>query len=110
MLSYRLRERIVLQAPVQEQDALGEPVHRWLDAAELWAEILPVSGREFVAAQSLQHPASFKIVLRYQTWLVAVIRPAMRIRHGATVYHIEAVLPRVGNEIHLWCASGVQHA
>lgn len=108
MLSYRLRERVTLQAPVQEQDELGEPVHRWLDVTPLWAEIIPISGREHIAAQGLQNPVSVKIVLRHQARLAASLRPALRIRHHDAVYNIEAVLLPASAEIHLWCSTGIQ--
>ncbi len=110
MLAYRLRERITLQAPAPEQDALGEPQQRWQNVTTLWADIVPVTGREQFAAQAMQHPVRVKIVLRYQASLMQVLSPAWRVLHGATIYTIEAVMPRVGNEIHLWCSSGVRHA
>ncbi len=110
MLAYRLRERITLQAPVAEQDAHGEPVHAWHDIGSVWADIVPITGRELFAAQGQQNPVTVKIVLRYQASLMGVLSPALRILHGATVYNIEAVLPRVVDEIHLWCSSGVRRA
>lgn len=51
MQAGRLRHRIVLQTAVDTQDqTTGEPVRSWSTLATVWANILPMKGREIMAA------------------------------------------------------------
>lgn len=84
-----LRHRIILQrnAAVQDQTT-GELVPLWIDVATVWAQIVPLSGREFIAAQATQAGVTARIVIRARD-----VDPAMRVVHGADIYNIHAVLP-----------------
>lgn len=84
-----LRHRITLQrnAAVQDQ-ATGELVDLWADVATVWAQIVPLSGREFIAAQATQAGVTARIVIRARD-----VDASMRVAHGADLYNIHAVLP-----------------
>ena len=71
------------------------------------AEIYPMSGREFVAAQSIQAGVNTKITIR---WMDG-IKPSMRVLHGDQVYNIRAVLPdpTLRRHITLMCESGANN-
>lgn len=105
MLAHRLRYRITIQQQSATQDAFGEPVRTWTDVASVWAEILPLTGKELFAAQANQSQVDSKIVIRHRTGITA----AMRILQSATEYNIEAVLPQQGRELHLLCSTGVRN-
>ncbi len=105
MLSYRLRYRITIQQQSNAQDAFGEQVRSWTDVATVWAEILPLNGKEMFSAQANQNQVSSKIIIRHRN----DITPAMRIKQGNTEYNIEAVLPQVRRELHLLCSTGVRN-
>ena len=53
------------------------------------AEVWPLSGREYIAAQAEQAGVTTRITIRYQ----AGIEPAMRVLHDGKAYNIRAVLP-----------------
>lgn len=61
----RMRHRVMLQQRSGALDAFGQPVNSWLDVAEIWADIRPVSGREqlrkFVPGWELTHT----VLIRY---------------------------------------------
>lgn len=105
MLAHRLKYRITIQQQSATQDAFGEPVRTWTDVASVWAEILPLNGRELFAAQTNQSQVDSKIVIRHRNGITA----AMRILQSSTEYNIEAVLPQQGRELYLLCSTGVRH-
>jgi SPP1 family predicted phage head-tail adaptor len=98
-----LRHRITLQSPMTGQNDYGEHLTGWTDVAVVWASVVDVSGREFLAAAATQNAVQTKITIRHRDGVVA----AMRVRHGAAVYNIEAVLGQDRRELLLMCSRGV---
>ena len=47
----RMRYRIIIQKPSDETDGFADPKDEWSDLAIIWADIVPVSGREYFAAE-----------------------------------------------------------
>ena len=88
-IAHRLRHRITIERKTTGADAWGQPVEAWETAAVVPAEVWPLSGREFVAAQATQAGVTTKITIRYQ----AGIDPEMRVLHDGKTYNIRAVLP-----------------
>lgn len=107
MLAPRLRHRVDIQNFATTQDSnTGAVTDAWTDYdTDVPAEIWPMSGREFVAAQSIQAGVNTKITIRYQTG----IEPRMRVKHGSDIYNIKAVLPdpTLRRYITLLCEVGV---
>lgn len=90
MLAPRLRHRVDIEQYAETRDEFGGVVHTWgTHAADVPAEIVPLSGREFVAAQAMQNSVTTRITVRYDP----SINPKMRIKHDGTIYNIRAVLP-----------------
>lgn len=94
MLNTSLRHRIDIQRKVIEIDSDGIRREEWEtirqpDEALIPAAIVPLSGREFVAAQAVQAGVTTRINVRVRPG----IKPAMRIVHGDEIYNIRAVLP-----------------
>ena len=88
-LAHRLRHRITIERKTAGADAWGQPVETWETVSIVPAEVWPLSGREYIAAQAEQAGVTTKITIRYQ----AGIEPAMRITHDGKTYNIRAVLP-----------------
>ena len=107
MIAYRLRHRIDIQELTYVIDSnTGARVASWtsiLTKSEP-ASIVPLSGREFIAAQAVQAGVSTRITIRKLDGL----KPAMRIVHNGTFYNILAILPDPTLERHLTilCDSG----
>lgn len=87
----RLRHRIRIEALSTDIDSDGAQVESWADPFGLLlsAEIVPLSGRELLAAQGEHGQVSGYIRLRWR----AGIDAGMRAVHRGTVYDIQAVLP-----------------
>lgn len=107
MIAPRLRHRVDIQNFATTQDSnTGAVVDAWTDFdTGIPAEIMPMSGREFLAAQSIQAGVNTKIILRYQDG----VEPRMRVVHNATIYNIKAVLPdpTLKRHLTLMCEAGV---
>lgn len=100
MQAGRLNRRCTLQQPGTTTDELGQPIPGWTDVATVWASIVDVSGREYVAAGGLQNSAQTKITIRYRAGIV----PSMRVVHGSDAYSVEAVLGQDGRSLLLMCS------
>ncbi len=93
-LAQRLRHRIDIEEQVTEFDSDGVRVDTWVsirasEEALIPAEVMPVSGREFTAANGPQAGVTARITLRYR----AGLDPAMRVLHDGDIYNIKAILP-----------------
>ncbi|STV76401.1 head-tail adaptor protein [Klebsiella michiganensis] len=65
MQAGKLRHRVILQEPVKEQSpTTGAVINTWRDVATIWAEVYPLSAREFIAAQASQGEITTRITIR----------------------------------------------
>lgn len=105
MHSGLLNKRVSLEARVITRDASGGTIETWQPVATVWAGIAPLSGREFVAAQSVQAGVTTRITIRWR----AGIDASMRLVHEGLIYNVRAVLPdpTLRRHITLMCEQGV---
>lgn len=107
MQAGKLRHRVALQQPVKTQNPeTGSVTNGWEKVAELWAEVVPSSAREFVAAMAVQSQITTRITIRYRDG----ISGKNRIVYRGKIYNIEGVLPDPvsGREyLTLPCSEGV---
>jgi len=84
-----LRQRVILQKAVAGQDPVtGAHIDNWQLFATVWANIEPLSARDFIAASAVQNQISARAVIRYR----AGIKAGMRLLEGGVTYSIEGVL------------------
>lgn len=89
LASGSLRHKVQLQQPVVAQDPqTGEMETTWQTVAEPWAEVVPMSAREFVAAAAEQSEVRGRIVIRYRPDVDAT----MRVVHRGKWYAIHGIL------------------
>jgi SPP1 family predicted phage head-tail adaptor len=102
--------RLQSQTTVTDPDT-GYRTEVWADVAPqpqagLPAEVVPLSGREFIAAAAQQSKVSTRITIRWR----AGVNHLQRLLYDGRVFNIEAVLPdnRSGREwLTLMCSEGV---
>ena len=70
------------------QNDYGAFVTTWQDIATVWAEINPISGREYFEASQVQSEVTTQIWIRYRDG----IEPTMRVAHNGKQYEIVSVL------------------
>ena len=61
-----LGQRITLQRRSVAQDPTGGQLAIWTDVATVWAEVVPLSGRELITAQAVSAETSHQITMRWQ--------------------------------------------
>lgn len=87
-----LRHRIAIQEQLEDQDSdTGEITVVWQTVSGMSAvpaEIVPLSAKEFIAAQATQSEIVARIVIRYRPGVTA----KMRVVHGSKIYNIQGVL------------------
>lgn len=86
----RYRHRVRFERRSSSQDAIGQQIDSWTTLGEDFAEIAPVSGREFFARSGEQASVSTKVTIRYRPSLD--VRPDDRILARGAYYDINAVL------------------
>ena len=93
----KLRHRVTLQKQINAQNDYGATVTEWRDVATVWAEIKPLSGREYFSAQQVQSEVTTQIWLRYRD----DVKPTMCINHNGKHYEILSVLNTNGRNTSL---------
>lgn len=91
MLSYKLRHRITFQEQTHTQDATtGEDLVAWVNwLADEPAEVVPLSGREFIQSGANQSGVVARMTVRWR----AGVLPTMRIVFDGQNYNIHPALP-----------------
>ena len=84
----KLRHRITLLRQVNEVNDYGASTQTWKRVATVWADVRPLSGREYFSAQQVQSEVTTQIWLRY----LDGIMPTMRVKLGKRALEIVSVL------------------
>lgn len=100
--SGRLRHRVRIerledvtdsQGEVIQDPQTGEVSQEWVEVAEVWAAIEPVSGREFIQSAATQSKVDARIVIRQRDDVDASMRLVhVRLGRPDVVYNILGVL------------------
>lgn len=100
-----LRRRVTLQAETRVSDEAGGYTVGWSNVATVWAEIVPVSGREAYGARRLEGRVTHRVRMRFRPFVTT----SMRIAHEGRVFNIRAVLDRneAGRWLELFAEEGV---
>jgi len=83
-----LRNVIDIMKPEYAPDAMGQCVVSWTKHATIWADVVPITAREYLTAGAINTAVTVKVIARYQPGL----RPGWRLHHGDRVYDVMAVL------------------
>lgn len=88
MRAGNLRNYVVIQRSTETHDSNQELILTWSTFASVWAEILPLIGREYWASRQVVSEVTGKIRIRY----LAGVTAKMRVIDGSKTYDIEAVI------------------
>lgn len=90
MEATKLRHRIKIEQATETRDAWGGVVVAWTTLADnVPAEVVPLPGREFMAATAEVAGVTARITIRYMAGVTA----AMRVVFDGAAYNIKSVLP-----------------
>ena len=85
-----LRTRVEVQRIAEERDEHGGIVSSWKTIANVWASIVPLSGREYWSAQQVQSDVSHGVTMRYFEGLTNKHR--LKLLHSQRVLNIKSVV------------------
>jgi len=83
-------QRVTLLEKVATRDALGGEVIVWTDRGDVWAEVTPLSGREYFAAQQVNPEYSTRFRIYFDA--APTLTNAWRLEWRETQYDIIDVL------------------
>ena len=93
----KLRHRITLLRQVNEVNDYGASTQTWKRVATVWADVRPLSGREYFSAQQVQSEVTTQIWLRH----IEGIKPTMKVKFGKREFEILSVLNTQGRDVSL---------
>lgn len=101
----RLSHRVEIHRKSTTFSDTNAEIIAWVLFAVVWAEIVPLSGREYLRAEQIQSPVMARGTIR----TLAGITADMRLVYGATIYNIAAVLddPRFVRHQTLMLSQGI---
>lgn len=62
-----LDQRVRIEREVRVPDGGGGASVEWVELVTVWARVEPLTGRERDHAQQAQHPADYRVTMRYRT-------------------------------------------
>lgn len=83
----RLQQRVTLQREIQTEDGTGGYIRSWQDVADLWAEIIPITGKEKWIAMQIQSSVTHRMLIRYR----ADIDASQRLVLNQRIFHIRSI-------------------
>lgn len=86
----KLRHYVQLQRVTVKADARGDQVKEWETLANAWAEVLELSGREYVQAAQVMADLTAQIRLRARPDLR--LTPKDRVKFGERIFDIRHVI------------------
>lgn len=96
-----LRQRITIQDKSAARDSFGQEEITWVEFDVVWAEVEPLTGREFLDAKMVTAEVTTRIKIRH----LDGVSPEMRVVFGAKIYDVLSVLhiKEREREDHLMC-------
>lgn len=83
-----MRYRVELQRNMAVKDDEGFTQNIWQTEHTVWADIVPISGREFLQSGTETAEVTFKIYIRW----IENVDADMRVKCGENIYLLTAVL------------------
>lgn len=84
----KLRNKIVIQQNTPSTDSFGERDASWSTFATVWADIKPLTSREYWDAVQVNAESTLKFVIRY----LSGVTPKMRISWDSRIFNIESII------------------
>lgn len=107
MQAGQFNQRVTLQRRVDGVDAAGQASTTWVPVDTMWASVLPLRGRDLLAAAQQQATFDAKVTMRYR----ADVLPTDRLMWGPQPLEIVGEPINVGGRgavLELMCTHGVR--
>jgi SPP1 family predicted phage head-tail adaptor len=91
MQAGQLRHRVRVDRPSYSQTATGEPVISWVEAATVWAAVVPTSGREYYMRDQTRDEVDTAILMRWSPQL-AEMGATWKVVFKGVEYDVQSVM------------------
>ena len=88
MRAGRMRQRITIQQTTESRTSSGAVTDSWGTYATVWADVIPVSGKEKFAAQEHHSEVTHRFRIRYNSGVTT----KMRISYDSRIFNIRSVI------------------
>ena len=86
-----LRHPVTIQSATETRDAAGGVTKTWADVSDRWAEVKPISGREYLNADRVRADITHVIVIRNYSGLTSKHRIKFTDNGSTRYFNIESV-------------------
>ena len=88
MISGRLNHKIVIEQRTETKNTLGEDITTWTTYKWTWAQVSPLSGKEYLSNNELQSSVTGRVSMRY----LAGVTTDMRINWNDRMFDIISII------------------
>lgn len=88
MRAGKLTHKVIIQQRSESKNTIGEDITTYTTYREVWARVVPLTGKEYVAQNETQSSITGKIYIRY----LDGVTNDMRVLWGTRNYDIQAVI------------------
>ena len=85
-----LKQRITLQRRSITQSSSGEPTETWTDLGTRWANVTPLSAKEYQLAQQTNADITHKVTIRYTNNFTPTTTD--RFIYNGRTFHIDSII------------------
>lgn len=78
----KLNHRVTVQSRTTSKDDYGQELDSWSDVATVWANILPIGGRERLRAMAIESSLTHTVMVRYR----AEFKPPLQMGAKRIIY------------------------
>lgn len=102
-------QRVSIERPTGTRNATGEQTDAWELVRYVWAEVMPMTGREAFRMAQVAPLVTHTVKLRYQAGITSEVMPKHRVKYSGRVLQIESVInvAEANKEIELRCVEAV---
>lgn len=87
----QMTQRVTIQRRSSERGDYGQELDVWVDVAEVWAQVRPISGREKLRAFAIEAELTHTITVRYNSaFLPPKTVGAWRVVYDSRIFNITA--------------------
>lgn len=106
MRSGKLRHKVIIQNVTETTDSMGGSTEVWSDTEGVWAQISPLSSREYFQQQQIQSQATHRVTIRHTT----NVNHKSRLKFGARYLYVQSMrnIDEIGDKLELMCAEETQ--
>ena len=93
----RLRKYVTIQSNATSQDSQGQQTISWTTVDSVWAQVNPVSGKDYFSQSGEHADVTHKITIRYGV----TVLPGYRIVLGSRTFDVRTVINRFEKDRYL---------